>query len=349
MPLDLLKAALELTEKGVVPDILIRQGIRSLCHQRLRQQAGTDCESEQEALTRFIEITRKSPVAPVPEKANEQHYELPPAFFEKILGRMLKYSCCFWPSGVMDLNAAEVEALRVTCERARLEDGQDILELGCGWGALTLWMAKHYPSARITAVSNSASQREFIEGKITGAGFNNVQVITADMNDFDTQDHRFDRVVSLEMFEHMRNYEELLRRISGWMKPEGLLFVHIFCHRRFAYEFQSQGSDNWMGQYFFTGGIMPSDELLLHFARDLHVVRRWRWSGVHYQRTAEAWLENLDQGRDALLPVLSDVYGGQEAERWFVRWRVFFLACSELFGFHNGQEWWISHYLLSQR
>ena len=332
-------------EQGRVPDLLVRAGIRQLLRQRLKEEGG-DVETVNERLFVLIERMNGSPLALSTDTANEQHYELPAPFFEACLGRHLKYSCCHWPDGVSSLDAAEKAMLELTCQRAGLADGQDILELGCGWGSLSLWMAEHYPESRITAVSNSASQRDFIMARCEARGLRNLEIITCDMNDFAT-DKAFDRVVSLEMFEHMRNYRELMARVSAWLRPGGRLFVHIFCHRELAYVFQTEGDDNWMGRHFFTDGLMPSDNLLLHFQDDLQLTRRWRVNGRHYEKTCNAWLENMDRHRDSLMPVFHRTYG-EDAPAWFNRWRVFHMACAELFGFRGGNEWYVSHYLFQR-
>ncbi|MDG4550302.1 MAG: cyclopropane-fatty-acyl-phospholipid synthase [Candidatus Contendobacter sp.] len=339
----MLNTAIDLMERGYVPDWLARLGIRRLLAGRLRTEATGDDRAREAALARLEAELRASPVAIHAQSANEQHYELPAGFFEKTLGPRLKYSSCWWPEEVKDLETAEAAMLALTCERAELGFDQDILELGCGWGSLTLWMAEFYPDSRIVAVSNSNSQRKFIEARCRERGFANVQVITADMNDFAT-DRRFDRVVSVEMFEHMRNYQELLGRIHAWLQPGGKLFVHIFTHRQLAYPFETEGEDNWMGRYFFTGGLMPSRDLLPRFRGDLTLEEQWHLDGRHYQRTLEAWLVNQDRHRDEIMTLFQDIYGPDQAERWFQRWRVFFMACAELFGYRHGEEWGLSHY-----
>lgn len=338
----LLGSAIRMTESGFMPDFAIRAGIRRLCRERLVE------EFSRHNVAAFAARMRAGDIAPVPRKANEQHYELPPAFFGHVLGKHRKYSSCFWPEGCASLDEAEARALTQTCERAQLTDGHDILELGCGWGSLTLWMAAHYPNSRITAVSNSAPQRRYIESQLAARNLHNVRVLTADMNRFQAP-AQYDRIVSVEMFEHMRNYQELLARVASWMKPDARLFIHIFCHRKYAYEFETGGEHNWMGRYFFTGGIMPSFDIFQHFTGHVSVEEDWQWDGTHYQKTAEAWLANLDANADAILPILERTYGDGESDRWYHRWRVFFLSCAELFGYDHGKEWMVGHYRFSRR
>ena len=346
--MSLLSIGLDTAERGLAPDVITRAAIRKLCQRRRREHDQGDEIANARSLQEFVETMRTGPIAPVPEMANEQHYELPPEFFAMVLGPHRKYSSCSWPTEAASLEEAEAASLDITCERAELNDGQNILELGCGWGSLSLWMAEQFPNSRITAVSNSAPQRRFVEAEATSRGLANLRVITADMNQFIADSNHFDRVVSVEMFEHMRNYELLLERVASWLRPDGKLFVHHFCHRQLAYPFETDGDANWMGRYFFTGGLMPSEHMLRQFDRDMTVTRHWFWDGTHYQRTSEAWLANLDARRHDILPILEAAYGRDGARRWFHRWRMFFLAVAEMFGTANGTEWFVSHSLLQR-
>jgi cyclopropane-fatty-acyl-phospholipid synthase len=336
-------AAIGLAERGWVSDRIIRGAIRALCAQRLREVAPADGQLDREALDRFIDALRDEDVAPVPDKANDQHYEVPAELFRLMLGPQMKYSCCWWDAGVRTLADAEQAALERTAIHAGVENGMRVLELGCGWGSLSLWMARRFPCSEIVGVSNSAGQRAFIEREAARAGLTNLRIVTADMNVF-TPSRRFDRIVSVEMFEHMRNYHVLLERIASWLAPGGRLFVHVFCHRTSPYRFEEQGAGNWMARHFFSGGLMPSADLLPSVPSPLAVERQWAWDGRHYERTANSWLANLDARRDEARKVLAATYGPRDAERWLGRWRIFLMACAELFGYDGGREWGVAHY-----
>jgi cyclopropane-fatty-acyl-phospholipid synthase len=334
---------IDLCERGYVPDFFTRIGIRRLCAERLRDERAGDLEGSYARFRACLEDLRRSPVAIHTDAANEQHYEVPPPFFQLCLGKRLKYSSAYYPTGTETLDQAEEAMLTLYNQRAELADGMDILELGCGWGSFTLWMAENFPKARITGVSNSRPQREYIEAQCRARGLDNVTIITQDVNKL-ALDGRYDRVVSIEMFEHMRNYDTLLARIASWLKPGGKLFVHIFCHRELMYPFEVKGESDWMSKYFFTGGLMPAADTLLYFQRDLTLEEQWRVNGTHYERTSNHWLENQDRNAAQVLKVLTEAYGEAEAKLWHQRWRMFWMACAELFGYAGGNEWLVGHY-----
>ncbi len=335
------------TEQALLPDGVVRAGIRRLLRRRLAAISAGDVESAATRNEDFVEAMAAAPIALVPRKANEQHYEVSADFYANALGVHRKYSSCYFAPGVTALDDAEAAALAITCERAGIADGMRILELGCGWGSLTLYMAARYPASQITAVSNSRSQREYVLAEAVRRNLSNIDVVTADMNAF-TTDERYARVVSVEMFEHMRNWHALFARVRGWLAPRGRFFMHVFVHRLTPYAFDVDDETDWMSRHFFSGGMMPSDDLALRFQQGLVLRRRWRWNGTHYARTANAWLANLDAQRDTAIAVLGETYGEAKALQWLQRWRIFFMACAETFAFNGGQEWFVSHYLFER-
>jgi cyclopropane-fatty-acyl-phospholipid synthase len=339
---------IDLAESGRVPDPLIRAGIRRLVSLRLKEEQDGDPQRRDERCRHLLAQLAASRIALNTEAANAQHYEIPAEFFQLVLGRHLKYSSASWDGGAATLDEAEHHMLTLYAERAELADGQRVLDLGCGWGSFTLWAAERYPNSAFTAISNSTGQRAFIEEQARRRGLANVTVRTADVNDLHLIE-RFDRVVSVEMFEHVRNYARLLQRIAGWLADDGMLFVHIFCHRNLLYPFEAVGDGDWMARHFFTGGLMPAADTLLFFQDDLRVRGRWTLSGSNYRKTARAWLDNLDRDPAAVRRALAPAYGESEVARWVQRWRMFFMACEEQFGYRNGREWLVCHYLFDKR
>jgi len=338
---------MRLVETNRVPDWLIRVVVRGSLSRTLRRRYRASLEERSAQKRALLARLRQSPIAIRTKVPNRQHYEVPAAFFQTVLGRRLKYSCCYWPPGITTLDEAEEAMLRLTCARARLEEGMEVLDLGCGWGSLSLWIAEQYPNCRVLAVSNSRTQRAFIEARCRERGLANVEAVTADVAEFGTP-RRFDRVLSVEMFEHMKNYERLMGHIAQWLVPGGMLFVHVFSHREFAYEFDAADPDDWMAQTFFTGGTMPSDDLLFHFQRDLYLVDHWRVDGGHYGRTLLAWLDKLDRNVGQVRRIVAETYGAENQIRWLVNWRLFFLVCSEVWHLGGGREYLVSHYLFQK-
>lgn len=344
----IIQKSLKLVESGLIPDSAIRAAIRALSKKRLIQEGRYDPEQAAQRYMDVLNLLKQSKIAIETDKANEQHYELPTQFFQAVLGKRLKYSACYFPHETTTLDQAENYSLQLYSERAQLKDGQRILELGCGWGSFTLWMAERYPNAHITAVSNSKTQRKHILEQAQAQGLTNIDVITCDVNVLELTSSYFDRVVSVEMFEHVRNYQRLFEKIGGWLKADGLLWCHIFCHRFLHYPFEIKSEYDWMSRYFFTGGLMPSASTFLHFQEHLELSQHWQWSGQHYEKTANAWLSNMDAQKTELRPIFEQVYE-KDADAWWQRWRIFFMACAELFGFEQGQEWVIGHFLFQNK
>ena len=335
-------------EQDKLPDSLIRIGIRKLLRRRLKDEKLPNTELQQEHLMNLIAELKDSPIAVNTPDANAQHYEVPTEFYQYCLGKHLKYSCGYWKEGVTELDTSEADMLELTCNRAELKNGQDVLELGCGWGSLSMYMSAKYPESNFTVVSNSRTQKIYIDEQAKQRNIPNLAVITADMNNFYI-DKTFDRVVSVEMFEHMRNYELLMKKVASLLKPAGKLFVHIFTHKYLAYKFEVKDESDWMSKYFFTGGIMPSDDLLLYFNKDMSIEKHGHVSGLHYAKTSEAWLVNMDKHKKEIMPIFENTYGKANAVKWWVYWRLFYMACAELWKYKNGEEWIVSHYLFNKK
>lgn len=337
-----------LLEKNILPDALVRFGIRRLLAEREQQETAPTPDAQKKRLEDFIALLRSSPIAINTADANTQHYEVPSEYYLATLGPRLKYSSCLYDTGARDLPSAEIAMLELTCRRAGIADGQRILDLGCGWGSFSLYAAEKFPAAQITGVSNSRTQKEFIDSTAKQRGLTNLRIVTCDINDF-APAGTFDRIVSVEMLEHVRNAEKLFARIATWLADDtARLFVHIFCHRTFAYPFETDGDNDWMARHFFTGGIMPSAGLYSHFNRHLAIEQQWTVNGTNYERTCNHWLANMDAHRPQLFPLFEKTYGADQALKWWTRWRIFHMACAELFGWRGGTHWHVSHYLFKR-
>jgi cyclopropane-fatty-acyl-phospholipid synthase len=332
---------------GFVPDFIIRTGIRRLLKERIKDITPNPPQSIEEVKNSFINMMKASPLAVQTRDANEQHYEVPTDFYLYALGPNLKYSCAYFEENE-SLEEAEIKMLERTLSMARIRSGDKVLELGCGWGSLTLFTAKKFPECQITGVSNSATQKIYIDQKAKNLGLTNVRIITADMNNFNTEE-KFDRIVSVEMFEHMRNYEILLNKISGWLNEHGTLFVHIFVHKSIPYLFEVKDESDWMSKYFFSGGMMPSDDIFHFFQEKFKLVEHVKYNGTHYAKTSEEWLKNTDQNKQKILDLFKIHYGIKDAKKWLEYWRIFFMACAELWKYDSGREWFVSHYLLEKK
>jgi len=333
----------KLLELGLIPDYYVRSKVRNgLIDQIKDMNQDGNVETAQDNLNKFIEEIKTMPIAINQSNANDQHYEVPSEFYVKVLGSYLKYSCGLWPNDDTTLEESELEMLKLYCQRADLKKGQTVLDLGCGWGSVALYVAENYPESNVYALSNSSTQKKYIMDQASAKGLENLTVFTGDVSVFENEDwsEKFDRVISIEMFEHMKNYEALMSKISTWMTKTGKLFVHIFTHQKCSYHFNK----GWMAKTFFTGGTMPSHDLLLHFQRDLKLEKRWSINGQHYAKTLDAWLARMDSCYNEVWPILQDTYGKENAARWYVNWRMFFIVCSETFGYNQGNEWTISHY-----
>ncbi|KAK9213159.1 hypothetical protein WN943_002546 [Citrus x changshan-huyou] len=335
-------------ERNLLPDAVIRRLSRLLLGGRLRSGYKPSAELQLSDLLQFAHSLREMPIAIQTDKAKEQHYELPTSFFKLVLGKYFKYSCCYFSDASKTLEDAEKAMLELYCERSRLEDGHTVLDVGCGWGSLSLYIAQKYSNCKITGICNSKTQKEFIDEQCRVLELQNVEIIVADISTFEME-ASYDRIYSIEMFEHMKNYQNLLKKISKWMKEDTLLFVHHFCHKTFAYHFEDTNDDDWITKYFFTGGTMPSANLLLYFQDDVSVVDHWLVNGKHYAQTSEEWLKRMDNNLASIKPIMESTYGKDQAVKWTVYWRTFFIAVAELFGYNNGEEWMVTHFLFRKK
>ncbi|KAJ4769826.1 (S)-coclaurine N-methyltransferase [Rhynchospora pubera] len=342
------RAGLAGLERNLLPDAVVRRLTKALLASRLRLGYLPSADLQLSALLQFVQSLKEMPIAVETDKAKVQHYELPTSFFKLVLGENLKYSSCYFKEKSSTLEEAEKAMLELYCERAELKDGQTILDVGCGWGSLSLYVAKKYRNCSITGICNSVTQKAHIDEQCREHDLSNVEIIVADISKFQME-RSFDRIISIEMFEHMKNYKELLKKISGWMKPDGLLFVHYFCHKTFAYHFEDKNEDDWITRYFFTGGTMPSANLLLYFQDDVTVVNHWLVNGTHYSMTSEEWLKRMDKNISSIRPIFETTYGKESAVKWIAYWRTFFISVAELFGYNNGDEWMVAHFLFKKK
>ncbi|WOL09053.1 (S)-coclaurine N-methyltransferase [Canna indica] len=342
------RAAMAALERNLLPDAVVRRLTRLLLAGRLRLCYLPSAELQLAQLLRFKQSLEEMPIAVETDKAKSQHYELPTSFFKLVLGNNLKYSCCYFDDKTSTLEDAENAMLELYCERAQLKDGQKILDVGCGWGSFSIYVAKKYRNCKITGICNSATQKAYIEERCRHLELSTIKIIVADISNFEME-ASFDRVVSIEMFEHMKNYKKLLKKISKWMKEDGLLFIHHFCHKAFAYHFEDKNEDDWITRYFFTGGTMPSANLLLYFQDDVAVQNHWLVKGTHYARTSEEWLKRMDSNLVSIKPIFEATYGNNSATKWIAYWRTFFISVAELFAYNNGDEWMVALYLSKKK
>ncbi|XP_042397117.1 (S)-coclaurine N-methyltransferase-like isoform X1 [Zingiber officinale] len=342
------RAGLAALERNLLPDALVRRLTRLLLAGRLRLGYQPSAELQLAELLRFKQALEDMPIAVETDKAKSQHYELPTSFFKLVLGQNLKYSCCYFKDKTSKLEDAENAMLELYCERAQLKDGQKILDIGCGWGSFSIYVAKRYKNCKVTGICNSSTQKAYIEEQCRHLELPNVEIIVADISNFEME-ASFDRIVSIEMFEHMKNYKELLKKISLWMKEDSLFFIHHFCHKTFAYHFEDKNEDDWITRYFFTGGTMPSADLLLYFQDDVTVLNHWLVNGSHYARTSEQWLKRMDCNLNSIRPIFEATYGKDSATKWTAYWRTFFISVAELFGYNNGNEWMVALYLFKKK
>ncbi|MEA9355876.1 cyclopropane-fatty-acyl-phospholipid synthase family protein [Bacteriovorax sp. PP10] len=347
----LVKNFIKVLENGYMPDPITRVGIRSLVKARLHESF-RETANDPQYLKNYAKKLKLSPLAIMTNEANKQHYEVPTAFYDLSLGRHKKYSSCYWDQDTKTLEEAEQKALDLSIEHAQVQDGMRVLELGCGWGSLSLELARRFPNSKIVAVSNSKTQKEYIDNQAISRGLENLTVLTRDLgleSNYDFGTEKFDRVMSIEMMEHLRNYELFFKSLAPSIKDDGKFFIHIFTHKETPYFFETEGEDNWMGKYFFSGGQMPSRDLFDLFNNDLVVEKKWDWNGDHYSKTLEAWLDNTDQEKAQVLSMFKKTYGEGSEVIWYNRWRVFFMSCSELFKYNDGKEWGVTHYLMTKK